>query len=101
MPFAGATVDDIDDDALTTTVLIEDPDVGLFATSGGFTDQGGGSYAFAGTADATTVAMRGLTFEPADGRLSPGESETRSDEHPSELHSLMRPSVAVVSLEKK
>src|SRR3546814_20579295 len=40
MPFAGATVDDIDDDALTTTVLIEDPDGGVFATSGGFPDQG-------------------------------------------------------------
>src|SRR3546814_16747082 len=48
MPFAGANVDDIYDDALTTHVLSAEHDVDMFATSGGSPVQGVGSYAFAG-----------------------------------------------------
>src|SRR3546814_16429281 len=36
MPFAGATVDDIDDDPLPPPDRLEAPIVGMFGTSGGF-----------------------------------------------------------------
>jgi hypothetical protein len=77
-PFSGVTIGDSDQPAqsLTVTVALDTAAKGTFTTLNGFTDAGGGSYTFTGTADDATTAIRGLVFAPADNRGLPGTTET-------------------------
>jgi hypothetical protein len=55
---------------------MDDPAKGGFTTLNGFRDLGDGVVEFLGTAIAASAAIRGLVFEPADGRVRLGQTET-------------------------
>ena len=84
-PFSAAVVTEVDDheqQQLSVTIALDDSSHGfLTSPSGSFTDQGGGAYAFQGTAAQATVALMELAFTPTpNGRLTrdvtpPADSE--------------------------
>jgi VCBS repeat-containing protein len=76
-PFAGMTITDPDKNATeTVTVMLDDPAKGRFTTLAGFVDNGDGSYSFTGSPADAQAALRALVFDPTDGRLSAGQSDT-------------------------
>jgi hypothetical protein len=76
-PFATMTVADPDKAAVeTVTVQLDDPAKGVFTTLGGFTDNGNGTYSFTGSPAAVQSALRAMVFDPTDGRVPGGQTET-------------------------
>jgi ethanolamine utilization microcompartment shell protein EutS len=76
-PFATMTVADPDKGAVeTVTVQLDDPAKGVFTTLGGFTDNGNGTYSFTGSPAAVQSALRAMVFDPTDGRVPGGQTET-------------------------
>ncbi|MFO0796476.1 MAG: tandem-95 repeat protein [Gemmataceae bacterium] len=71
-PFAAVTVGDVDGDALTLTVALDDYARGTLAGAG---LGGTGPYTLAGSPAAVTAALRGLVFTPAANRVAPGLAE--------------------------
>lgn len=78
MPFAGVTISDSDAPAqtLSVSISIDVAAKGAFTTLGGFSDEGGGLYAFSGTASEATAAVRAMVFTPASNRVPVGDTET-------------------------
>lgn len=77
-PFTSVVIADAEDDSLTVTITLDDPDKGTFSTLGGFSDRGGGSFVFEGDGPAATAAAQALVFAPSEHRLDDGESEDLS-----------------------
>ncbi len=77
-PFLGLTIEDIDTSvpALLVVVTLDDPAKGILSALGDFSDDGGGVYSFSGTAAEATAAIQGLTFIPAEGHVSLGQTES-------------------------
>ncbi|NWO04413.1 MAG: DUF4347 domain-containing protein [Alteromonadaceae bacterium] len=75
-PFSAATLTEPDGENVTVTVSLDDAAKGSFTTLNGFTDAGGGSYTFSGTAPAAQAALRGLVFAPEANRVAPDQTET-------------------------
>lgn len=81
-PFVSVNITEIDDLTLqpeTVTVKIDDTAKGRLSNLGGFSEQppGSGEYVFQGTAFDSSIAIRGLVFEPTPGnRVTPGSPET-------------------------
>jgi VCBS repeat-containing protein len=81
-PFVGVNITEIDDLTLQpeiVTVSIDDPAKGRLLNLGGFSEEipGSGEYIFRGTAFDSSIAIRGLVFEPTPGsRVTPGSPET-------------------------
>ncbi|WP_193211276.1 Ig-like domain-containing protein [Luteolibacter marinus] len=71
-PFAGVNITDIDDLTVqpqTVTVQLDNAIKGIFTNLGGFVESpaGSGSYVFHGTPAESSVALRGLVFQPTPG----------------------------------
>ncbi len=82
-PFTPVTIFYFDSaQSLTTSVTVSATSHGDFTpgsvTAAGFTNAGGGSYTFNGTAAALTAAIRQLVFAPIPTRVSPGTTEATS-----------------------
>ncbi len=88
-PFREVTISyaDAPQDSLSILVTLDVPAQGVLTNLGSFTDQGNGQYSYTGTAEAATAAIRTLHFNPTDGHLSVGSTETTNftvsatDEH--------------------
>jgi hypothetical protein len=81
LPFSGLTIADADpSQSQSVTVTLDTAAKGTFTsgslTTSGFTDAGGGSYTFSGTAAAATTAIRQLVFQPTANRVAVGSTET-------------------------
>ncbi|HYE01086.1 MAG TPA: hypothetical protein VEH84_17005 [Alphaproteobacteria bacterium] len=75
-PFAGATIADVDaGQTMTVTVRLDDNAKGVLTNLGGFVFSNG-AYTMTGSAAAVQAALRGLVFDPADGRMAFGARET-------------------------
>ncbi len=70
-----ASIADPDGENLVVDVQLDDGAKGVL-TGAGFTDLGGGSYRFTGSAAAAQAAIRNLTFDPTENRVAPGLTET-------------------------
>ena len=77
-PFTKVSIRDIDlpQQILEVCVSLDDPDKGVLTDLGGFLNQGGGVYCINGTPSFATMAIQGLTFDPTENRVPPGQSET-------------------------
>lgn len=77
-PFLGLKIEDVDNPALalSVTITLDDPAKGVLTTLGGFSDDGGGVYSFSGTAVEATAAIQGLIFDPTEGRVAKGNTES-------------------------
>ena len=61
---------------LTVDVALDSAAKGALTNLSGFVDNLDGTYTFTGSAAAATAAIQGLTFDPAENRVSPGSTET-------------------------
>ncbi|MCH7226909.1 Ig-like domain-containing protein [Haloferula sp. A504] len=79
-PFSGVDINDVDDlelQAQTVTVQIDDPAKGGFSELGGFIETTPGTWVMGGTPAAVSSAIRALLFTPTPGdRITPESSET-------------------------
>jgi len=81
-PFGNVSIADVDVPAqtLAVSVKLDSAAKGVITaaslTSAGFTDAGGGTYTFSGTAAQSTTAIRQLIFAPTTNHLAPGVTET-------------------------
>ncbi|MCI0538195.1 MAG: hypothetical protein L0Z50_23560, partial [Verrucomicrobiales bacterium] len=77
-PFESVTIDDPDSPAQTliVTISMDDAAKGRFSNLNGFGLIGAGQATFVGTDTEATVAVRGLKFQPTEGRLPLNASET-------------------------
>ncbi|MEJ2303387.1 MAG: Ig-like domain-containing protein [Anaerolineales bacterium] len=75
-PFTAVTVADPDGDTLTVTVTLDDANKGVLTNLGGFVQGPPGTYTFTGSPANATIALQGLTFDPAENRVPVGQTET-------------------------
>ncbi len=80
-PFSGVSIADADAaQTLSVTVTLDTAAKGVFTpaslTASGFTNQGAGVYLFSGTAAQATAAIRALSFDPANDRVTVAATET-------------------------
>ena len=71
------TVGDADGDTLDVTVTLSAAANGVLTNLGSFVDQGGGVYKLTGALPgAATTAIQGLTFDPTENQVAPGNTVT-------------------------
>ncbi|MFN8817007.1 MAG: DUF4347 domain-containing protein, partial [bacterium] len=81
-PFSGMTIGDVDAPAqtLSVSVTLDTAAKGVFTpaslAASGFVSAGGGVYTFTGTAAQATTAIRQLSFDPTNNRVTVGSTET-------------------------
>jgi hypothetical protein len=75
-PFTTVTIEDQNGDTLTVIVSLDNAAKGHMTHLGGFVESPSGTYAFVDTPASATTAIRGLTFNPTENRLTPGDKET-------------------------
>jgi len=76
MPFGNVTITDADGDTLTVIVSLSNSANGTLTNLSGFSNEGGGTYEFVGLASDVTTAIRGLTFDPTENQVAPGQTVT-------------------------
>lgn len=74
-PFVSSSISDPNNTTVIVEVSLDDDAKGTLSSLGGFTKIGA-VYTYSAVPSAATTAFRGLSFTPAEGRLSPGQSET-------------------------
>ncbi|MCA1939658.1 MAG: DUF4347 domain-containing protein, partial [Caenispirillum bisanense] len=75
-PFSAVTVTEADGETVTVTISVDTAAIGSFTTLNGFTDAGGGTWTFTGTAAAAQTALQGMVYTPAQNRGVAGATET-------------------------
>lgn len=72
-PFSAITIEDADGDILTTTIAINNIALGSL-TSGSFVSEGAGIYRLSALPDATTAAIRAMSFMVAEDAAPAGST---------------------------